>query len=114
MSALRIRAGRTAMVRPDRGRSGVALLEAVVSVSIFLVLVGSVAYAARIALTVMTESMQETRLLYRVRRALDHLEEEFSRCSRISVVALTDDSLNRMAEALGCAADAIAFDAYPG
>jgi len=30
------------------------------------------------------------------------------------VVALTDDSLNRMAEVLGCAADAIAFDAYPG
>ena len=30
------------------------------------------------------------------------------------VVALTDDSLNRMAEALGCPADAIAFDAYPG
>jgi hypothetical protein len=30
------------------------------------------------------------------------------------VVALTDDSLNRMAQALGCAADAIAFDAYPG
>jgi len=30
------------------------------------------------------------------------------------VIALTDDSLNRMAEALGCAADAIAFDAYPG
>lgn len=30
------------------------------------------------------------------------------------VVALTDDSLSRMAEALGCAADAIAFDAYPG
>jgi len=30
------------------------------------------------------------------------------------VVALTDDTLNRMAEALGCPADAIAFDAYPG
>jgi hypothetical protein len=30
------------------------------------------------------------------------------------VVPLTDDSLNRMAEVLGCAADAIAFDAYPG
>jgi len=30
------------------------------------------------------------------------------------VVALTDDSLNSMAQALGCAADAIAFDAYPG
>jgi hypothetical protein len=30
------------------------------------------------------------------------------------VVALTEDSLNRMAEALGCPADAIAFDAYPG
>lgn len=30
------------------------------------------------------------------------------------VVALTDDSLNRMAQALGCPADAIAFDAYPG
>lgn len=30
------------------------------------------------------------------------------------VVALTDDSLNRMAEVLGRAADAIAFDAYPG
>lgn len=29
------------------------------------------------------------------------------------VVALTDDSLNRMAAALGCQADAIAFDAYP-
>jgi len=29
------------------------------------------------------------------------------------VVALTDDSLNRMAQALGCAGDAIAFDAYP-
>lgn len=30
------------------------------------------------------------------------------------VVALTDDSLNRMAQALGRPADAIAFDAYPG
>ena len=30
------------------------------------------------------------------------------------VVALTDDSLNKMAQALGCPADAIAFDAYPG
>ena len=30
------------------------------------------------------------------------------------VVALTDDSLGKMAQALGCAADAIAFDAYPG
>jgi len=30
------------------------------------------------------------------------------------VVALTDDSLGRMAQALGCPADAIAFDAYPG
>jgi hypothetical protein len=30
------------------------------------------------------------------------------------VVALTDDSLNRMAEVLGCQAEAIAFDAYPG
>ena len=30
------------------------------------------------------------------------------------VVALTDDSLNRMAQALGCSAEAIAFDAYPG
>jgi len=30
------------------------------------------------------------------------------------VVALTDDTLGRMAQALGCAADAIAFDAYPG
>lgn len=30
------------------------------------------------------------------------------------VIALTDDSLNRMAQALGCAPDAIAFDAYPG
>jgi hypothetical protein len=30
------------------------------------------------------------------------------------VVALTDDSLSKMAEALGCPADAIEFDAYPG
>jgi len=30
------------------------------------------------------------------------------------IVALTDDSLNSMAQALGCQADAIAFDAYPG
>ena len=30
------------------------------------------------------------------------------------VVALTDDSLSNMAKALGCQADAIAFDAYPG
>lgn len=30
------------------------------------------------------------------------------------VIALTDDSLNRMAQALGCPPDAIAFDAYPG
>ncbi len=29
------------------------------------------------------------------------------------VVALTDDSLNRMAQALGCPADAVEFDAYP-
>ena len=29
------------------------------------------------------------------------------------VVALTDDSLGRMAKALGCQADAIGFDAYP-
>ena len=29
------------------------------------------------------------------------------------VVALTEDSLSRMAKALGCAADAIAFDAFP-
>ena len=29
------------------------------------------------------------------------------------VVALTEDSLNSMAKALSCAADAIAFDAYP-
>ena len=31
--------------------------------------------------------------------------------SDYQVVALTDDSLNRMAQALGCSADAIAFDA---
>lgn len=30
------------------------------------------------------------------------------------IVALTDDSLGRMAQALGCPADDIAFDAYPG
>jgi hypothetical protein len=30
------------------------------------------------------------------------------------VVPLTEDALGRMAQALGCAADAIAFDAYPG
>ena len=30
------------------------------------------------------------------------------------VVALTDDTLSNMAQALGCQADAIAFDAYPG
>ena len=30
-----------------------------------------------------------------------------------SVVALTEDSLNNMAKALGCEADAIAFDSYP-
>ena len=30
------------------------------------------------------------------------------------VVALTDASLSKMAEALGCPADAIAFDSYPG
>jgi hypothetical protein len=29
------------------------------------------------------------------------------------VVALTEDSLNSMAKALSCAADTIAFDAYP-
>ena len=29
------------------------------------------------------------------------------------VVVLTEDALNRMAKALGCAADSIAFDAYP-
>ncbi len=29
------------------------------------------------------------------------------------VVALTEDSLNSMARALGCDADSIAFDAYP-
>jgi hypothetical protein len=29
------------------------------------------------------------------------------------VVALTEDALGRMANALGCEADAIAFDAYP-
>ena len=30
------------------------------------------------------------------------------------VVALTEDALARMAQSLGCAADAIEFDAYPG
>ena len=30
-----------------------------------------------------------------------------------SVVALTEDTLNSMAKALGCDADAIAFDAFP-
>ena len=30
------------------------------------------------------------------------------------VIALTDDSLGRMAKALGCEPDAIGFDAYPG
>jgi len=30
-----------------------------------------------------------------------------------SVVVLTEDSLNNMAKALGCDADAIAFDGYP-
>jgi hypothetical protein len=30
------------------------------------------------------------------------------------VVALTEDSLNRMAQALNCHADSIEFDAYPG
>lgn len=30
------------------------------------------------------------------------------------VIALTEDSLSRMAHVLGCAADAIGFDAYPG
>ena len=29
------------------------------------------------------------------------------------VVALTEDSLNSMAQALGCVADAIDFDSYP-
>lgn len=29
------------------------------------------------------------------------------------VVALTEDSLNSMAQALGCSADAIDFDSYP-
>lgn len=33
--------------------------------------------------------------------------------SEYQVVALTDDSLNRMAQVLGCAADSIEFDAYP-
>ncbi|MCC7486269.1 MAG: hypothetical protein IT529_14960 [Burkholderiales bacterium] len=30
------------------------------------------------------------------------------------VVALTEEALEKMAQALGCAADTIAFDAYPG
>jgi hypothetical protein len=30
------------------------------------------------------------------------------------VVPLTEDALGKMAQALGCAVDAIAFDAYPG
>jgi predicted Fe-Mo cluster-binding NifX family protein len=30
-----------------------------------------------------------------------------------AVVALTEDALNTMARALGCDADAIAFDSYP-
>lgn len=30
-----------------------------------------------------------------------------------AVVALTEDALNTMAKALGCDADAIAFDSYP-
>lgn len=30
-----------------------------------------------------------------------------------TVVALTEDALNTMARALGCDADAIAFDSYP-
>jgi hypothetical protein len=30
------------------------------------------------------------------------------------VVPLTEDALGKMATALGCAVDAIAFDAYPG
>lgn len=34
--------------------------------------------------------------------------------SDYQVIALTDDSLSRMAQVLGCAPDAIAFDAYPG
>jgi hypothetical protein len=33
--------------------------------------------------------------------------------SDYQVVALTDDSLGRMAQALGCTADDIGFDAYP-
>jgi hypothetical protein len=73
------------------GRSGIALLEAVVALAILVALVGSVAYAARLALSVMTESMKETRLLFRVRRALDQAEEALSRCTRISVVAMTED-----------------------
>lgn len=34
--------------------------------------------------------------------------------SDYQVVALTEDTLGSMAQALGCEADAIAFDAYPG
>ena len=34
--------------------------------------------------------------------------------SDYEVVALTEDALGKMAQALGCAADSIAFDAYPG
>ena len=70
---------------------GVALLEAIVSLAIFVSLVGSVAYASRIALTVMTGSMSETKLLFRVRRVLDQAEEALSRCSSVSLVALTED-----------------------
>ena len=33
--------------------------------------------------------------------------------SDYEVVALTEDALGKMAEALGCPADSIAFDAYP-
>jgi len=78
-------------LRRRRPIRGVALLEAVAAAAILAVLVGSVAYAARIALSVMTESMKETQLLFRVRRALDQVEEELSRCTRISVVAMTED-----------------------
>lgn len=34
--------------------------------------------------------------------------------SDYQVVALTEDTLGTMAQALGCEPDAIAFDAYPG
>jgi hypothetical protein len=74
-----------------RNVRGIAMLEAIVSLAIFVSLVGSVAYASRLALSVMTESMAETRLLYRVRRALDHAEEQLSRVSRVSIVALTEN-----------------------